>query len=550
MGTETRAFLFQKIRELKPRVIGFSLFANNRLVIAGICRRIKSEFPKIKIVLGGPQVTGNISALQEKWDFVDSFFAFRAEADFYGYLTKILKPGREAETACSSGLWSAHPPVSFGAVYENIITSTGCPGVCIFCSSPYLWKNRIDFRKTGDIADEIEMLYKKGVKRFVFSDDTFTVNFKRLSELFSILEKRKIFISWDARTRVDCIDPEKIRYFRKMGCSSLSFGIESASPAIIKRINKKIDIEQAAEIIKTASASGIYTNLFFIIGLPGETEETVEENIAFVKKTRPSGITAAILHYIPESGLENEFGSKDWTDLNGPETYYFNDETEFSVLQERKEYFQARCQQYINKRDIKTLESLNCQFPDQPDILADLAAEYEIRGDLKKAGEYYRRSLDILFIPGPAVSLGLLLKQLGNKNLFRASKLFKKARKELDFLIKNGIRTNANSFYLRCLCHIENNNLRKALSDIRACIDFEPDNIPNIETAAWICMEMEKDGRALEFLNMIPGDARKELWYYNSIICCHNMGRIKEAKRMIKYAKNNWPDCEFFYDFQ
>lgn len=551
MGTKNSDFIFEKIGEYKPKVIGFSLFSNNRIIVGNLCKKIKNKIPGLKIVLGGPQVTGNIDVLQEKWTFIDKCFSYRAEVDLYKYIKKILNLNVDMSIVDDKKncIWSMKSPAFYGAIYENIITATGCPGVCLFCSSPYLWKNRICFRESCDIADEIEILYKKGIKRFVFSDDTFTVNFKRLQELFLILKARGIFINWDARTRVDCIDREKLEFFRKNGCSSLSFGIESASTKIIKTINKKIDIKSAAEVIKNASAQGIYTNLFFIIGLPGETDRTIEENIEFVKNTGPNGITSSILHYIPKSGLENRYGAKDWTDLHGPETYYYTDETDLKILIERKTYFESSCNKFLKKRGLEEIEELNKIYPGQPDLLAEAAGLYKSEGNYFKALEYYKESLEILFTPQTAVSRALLLKDSNKKSCDLAKKLINRACKKLGLLIKNGIRTNETSFYLRCLCYIEKGNFKKALTDIRACLDFDSANISSIEMAAWICMEMEKDSLALEFLDMIPKQERTELWYYNSIICSYNLGKIKEAKRMIRFAKQSWKDSEFFKDF-
>jgi radical SAM superfamily enzyme YgiQ (UPF0313 family) len=570
LGTRKRDFLTKKIKKYNPKFIGISLYSYNRLKVADICLNIKKEFPNIKLILGGPQVSSNLYDLKNNWLFIDKFIIGRGEMELVEYIKsndnkvaesfensfileqnskkikkKIFKNNDkliDRENSFISSKWLCRKsPANYGVLYENIITATGCPGKCIFCSSPMLWKNKIDFRSIESIVEEIKILFNNNINQFVFSDDTFTLNFKRIEKIFLNLKKENIFFNWDARTRADFITKEQLLQFRHWGCSSLSFGIESADRSVLNRSGKNIDIDKCIENIKFASDIGIYVNLFFIIGLPGETDETLNKNIDFIKKVKPQGITVHILHFISGSGLEKQFGKCNWVDLNEKQTFFFDEESSIDVLIKRKNLIEAAAQKYFRDLNLQELEKLNKKFPGQPDLIFNLAQKHELNNNLDRAKMLYERSIEISFVPQTSLSLALLIRKQ-DQNSLKSKELIIKTINKINFLTKNGIKINENSYFIRALCHIENYNYEKALSDLNICLDFNPRNVVVLEQVIWACMNLEKDDMALKYLNIIPVFERNQMWYFNSIVANLNTGYKKRATKLLNKALKIWPD--------
>jgi radical SAM superfamily enzyme YgiQ (UPF0313 family) len=113
--------------------------------------------------------------------------------------------------------------------------------------------------------------------------DLFTVNRDEVVRLCKLIIESGLKVQWTCNSRVDYVDEEMLRLMGKAGCWYISWGIESANEAILKRAHKGYRKEQAVKALQWAHSAGIRNWGFFIIGLPGETEETIQETIAYAK---------------------------------------------------------------------------------------------------------------------------------------------------------------------------------------------------------------------------------------------------------------------------
>ena len=126
-----------------------------------------------------------------------------------------------------------------------------------------------------------------GIKEILFYDDTFTTYRKNVKDFCNRIIDEKIDISWVCFSRVDTIDEETLGLMKKAGCHQIMYGIESGSGGILKNINKKITREKAIEAVKMTKKAGIECRATFMLGNPGETEETMHENLEIRHRTRP-----------------------------------------------------------------------------------------------------------------------------------------------------------------------------------------------------------------------------------------------------------------------
>ena len=168
--------------------------------------------------------------------------------------------------------------------YSFVVTSRGCPGGCKFCIKHVSYQNSIRLRSPENIMKEIMMLYDLGLRNVHMYTDCFTVSRDQVMGLCQLIIESGIRIKWTCNSRVDYVDEEMLKAMSRAGCWYISWGIESGSEQILRRVHKGIRVEQVKRALTWSKRAGILNWGYFIIGLPGETEETIRETIAFAKK--------------------------------------------------------------------------------------------------------------------------------------------------------------------------------------------------------------------------------------------------------------------------
>ena len=174
----------------------------------------------------------------------------------------------------------------------TITTSRGCPHRCIFCVYPQtMMGHRLRNRSVTNVVDEIEYIVNKfpEVKAVFFEDDTFPANKKRCIAICEEIIQRKIQISWTANARVD-LDLETMTIMKKAGCRCLCVGFESGNQQLLDNIKKGITLSQSENFMAVAQKTGILIHGCFMVGLPGETRETMEKTLRFAIKLQPDAI--------------------------------------------------------------------------------------------------------------------------------------------------------------------------------------------------------------------------------------------------------------------
>lgn len=168
--------------------------------------------------------------------------------------------------------------------FSFIVTSRGCPAGCKYCIKHVSYQYSVRLRSPELLQQEIQGLYDLGVHHIHMYSDLFTVNRDQVIELCRLLIEKGPKITWTCNSRVDYVDEEMLNLMGIAGCELISWGIESGNEAILKKAHKGYKIEQADKALTWAHRAGIKNWGYFIIGLPGETIETIQETIAFAKK--------------------------------------------------------------------------------------------------------------------------------------------------------------------------------------------------------------------------------------------------------------------------
>lgn len=166
-------------------------------------------------------------------------------------------------------------------------TARSCAFKCAFCNYPTR-AGALTLTSLDYLERELDsMLELDDVQNVVFIDDTFNVPFPRFKDICRMMIRKKYPFNWFSYFRCSNSDEEAIDLMAESGCKGVFLGIESGSPTILQNMNKAATIEKYAQGIEWLRARGILTFGSFILGFPGETEETVNETINFIKTTRP-----------------------------------------------------------------------------------------------------------------------------------------------------------------------------------------------------------------------------------------------------------------------
>lgn len=205
----------------------------------------------------------------------------------------------------------------------QMYTERGCPYTCSFC----VWvKARyggcsVRFRDPADVADEMAWCIKRWpFKAVYFDDDTFNISKAHVLQLCEEIRKRNITIPWAAMCRADCFDHETLVECRKAGLFAVKYGIESADQAIINGIHKNLNLEKAEKVIAMTRELGIKVHLTLVLGLPGETDQTIRKTWRFVKRVKADYMQFSLSTPYPGTELYEQAAKNGWieaTDWSG-----------------------------------------------------------------------------------------------------------------------------------------------------------------------------------------------------------------------------------------
>jgi len=302
------------ILEYNPTVIGISAKSQNFASVRIVARLAKESGKQITVMVGGPHpsmvgaevlncpdidvcakgegektIVELLNAIdaQQEFDAIrgiayrnDGQIVESAPREFIKDLDSLPFPHETAPGVLKD--YDQYPLTAF----RYIFAIRGCPYNCFFCGSRRIWSRRVRFRSPENVVREIKGLQKRGLRSVHFDDDTFGVKKQYINDLCNALIRHCPGLKWSCELHVRLVDEQTISLMKAAGCYSIQIGIESGDNGILKAMRKHITIEEALSACRIIKEHGIELHAFFMVGFPQETEDTLNDTIAAMKKIK------------------------------------------------------------------------------------------------------------------------------------------------------------------------------------------------------------------------------------------------------------------------
>ncbi len=190
-----------------------------------------------------------------------------------------------------------------GERQTTIMTSRGCPYRCIFCLSRQVAGSRLRRRSPQNIIGELRQCVEQhGIRDFLFRSDTFTLDKAWMLELCESVVREELDIRWSCNSRVDTIDRDGLAAMKRAGCWLIAFGAECGSDESLRMMKKDATVEQARRAVRLCREAGVKSSVYFLVGLPWESEETFRQTSDLAVEMSPDYLE--VFYVYPFQGTE------------------------------------------------------------------------------------------------------------------------------------------------------------------------------------------------------------------------------------------------------
>lgn len=304
----------RRMERLRPELVGITSVTLNHHLAESIAEVVRKCDERVPIVMGGPHVSFEIEGsfqrlpaldyiaigegehtLRELVRSLEGRMDVRDVKGLAGIDRSTQRTWKNAPRPLEDDLDQLPPPardlvplaryLAFDS-HASVVTSRGCPYECIFCSAPAWTGRRVRYRTPSLCVDEIEDLGRLGFTEITIEDDLFTLYRKHFLAVCGELQRRQTGIRWNAFSRVDTITPEIVRTMADAGCQAMCFGVESGNQEVLDLIKKHSSLAKVKDAMRMAQDAGICALASFIVGLPGETEETLRKTVEFAEELK------------------------------------------------------------------------------------------------------------------------------------------------------------------------------------------------------------------------------------------------------------------------
>ena len=329
--------LVERLKAERPQLVGITAMTPTLPAALKVARLARAVLPEAHIVLGGvhPTLDPESVLAEPAVDFVvrgegEEAFARLLEAlEGRGALAEVpglcyrLEGGlRIAERAPPIADLAGLPPADYDAfpveryIEHNrvlrgirgisMIVSRGCPYSCTFCAVQQTMGRKWRFKPAAQVVAEVEALRDAhGIEGVWFKDSIFNLKPSWTREFCDLMIEREVGVQWQALTRINLLDDAELALMKRAGLTQIDLGIESGSPKTLKRLDKRITVEQIKEKVALAKRH-VRVFGFFMIGIPGEEEEDVEQTFALARDLDLDRWSWSIYSPLPGSPLYDD----------------------------------------------------------------------------------------------------------------------------------------------------------------------------------------------------------------------------------------------------
>lgn len=329
-GEESREKIFEAIINTKSDVVGFSCYVWNILTVLKIAKKLKREFPDLKIVFGGPDVSPRACSLMRRHDFIDvtvigegeeTFTAllhawFSRETDISGIKGiayrekgKVFFTGERCQI---QNLDEIPSPYLERIIDENMIansehyvpteTMRGCAYRCHFC---YYHKgfSQINFFPLERVEKELKYILEKEPRGLYLMDPTFNIHQERAKEILRMIITYNRKSNLHVELKAELLDEEMMDLLKEAKTDFIEIGIQSANKKTLQLINRHFDPDTFSQNVVLLNKKNIPFEIQLIDGLPADNYETLKESINWLLSLRPDKISIMRLMILPGTYL-------------------------------------------------------------------------------------------------------------------------------------------------------------------------------------------------------------------------------------------------------
>lgn len=310
------ADLINKVLSLKPDMIGFTSTTSGFPGAYHLVTEIKNVLPGVKIVFGGVHVSALREKILEGFSLIDYLVTGEGEiamtelaegkdpATIQGVLSRNaqgIQSGGFRTNLCEldalpfpayhklEGFPKYYAPPLFNypkAPSASMMSSRGCPYQCSYCDRS-VFKRSFRFNSAEYLYEHMALLKKDfKVKHIFFYDDLFTFNRERVEKLCGLLREKPLKMTFNCSVRVGHADDALLQTLKAAGGWMVSIGMESGDQALLDRHKAKVTLEQIRDTVRRIQKNGMRAKGLFMMGLPGETEQTIKKTTDFIEELR------------------------------------------------------------------------------------------------------------------------------------------------------------------------------------------------------------------------------------------------------------------------
>lgn len=345
------------------KYVGFTTLTPRFPTTLRICNEIKKRDNKVVTVIGGPHISGRPEDCkypcidygikgegeQAFLELLDGLKSREGISKIKNLIYKEKEIVRVNETRAFVEDLDSLPkpawdlielkkyldPLYFEGPHVGVFTTRGCPYECIFCASKVTWKRRLRHRSLDNILEEFkEIVKEKGIKNLTFYDDQFATKKGRAVDLCDRIINSGLNINYHVQIRADSVTPELAGKLKESGCVYAAVGVETGNEEMLKKIKKRETKAQIKKGIRTLEEVGVPVISSYIIGLPGDTHETIQETLNFAEELDTEQMKFMLLTPVPGTEvyrLAIEKGILDPDNLEQMEKTNFYDSTAINL---------------------------------------------------------------------------------------------------------------------------------------------------------------------------------------------------------------------------